>query len=40
MTPIDVRDAAEIEHAVTAFARSGEWRPNRDGQPSAIRIVI
>ena len=30
VSPVDVRDAGEIERAVTAFAR-GEWRPDRDG---------
>ena len=32
VSPIDVRDAGEIERAVTAFARSVEWRPDRDGK--------
>ena len=32
VSPIDVRDAGEIERAVTAFARSLEWRPDRDGE--------
>ena len=32
LSPVDVRDAAEIERAVTAFARSVEWRPDRDGE--------
>ena len=30
VSPVNVRDAAEIERAVTAFARSGEWWPDRD----------
>ena len=30
VSPIDVRDAAEIERAVAAFARAAEWRPDRD----------
>ena len=32
VSPINVRDAGEIERAVTAFARSAEWRPDRDGE--------
>ena len=32
VSPVNVRDAGEIERAVTAFARSGEWRPDRDGE--------
>ena len=32
VSPIDVRDAGEIERAVTAFARGAEWRPDRDGE--------
>ena len=32
LSPIDVRDAAEIERAVAAFAREFEWRPDRDGE--------
>ena len=41
VSPINVRDAAEIERAVTAFARSGEWRPDRDGEPvGALFIAI
>ena len=31
VSPVDVRDAGEIERAVTAFARAAEWRPDRDG---------
>ena len=30
--PLNVRDAPEIERAVTAFARSSNWRPDRDRQ--------
>ena len=32
VSPVNVRDAGEIERAVTAFARSAEWRPDRDGE--------
>ena len=32
LSPVNVRDAGEIERAVTAFARSLEWRPDRDGE--------
>ena len=32
LSPIDVRDAGEIERAIAAFARSAEWRPDRDGE--------
>ena len=32
LSPVDVRDASEIERAVTAFARGAEWRPDRDGE--------
>ena len=30
VTPVDVRDAGEIERAVAAFARVPEWRSDRD----------
>ena len=30
LSPIDVRDAGEIERAVAAFARASQWRPDRD----------
>ena len=33
LSPIDVRDAGEIERDIAAFARSLEWRPDRDGEP-------
>ena len=32
VSPVNVRDAGEIERAVAAFARSAEWRPDRDGE--------
>ena len=32
VSPVNVRDAGEIERAVAAFARSTEWRPDRDGE--------
>ena len=32
LSPVDVRDAGEIERAVAAFARVLEWRPDRDGR--------
>ena len=32
VSPIDVRDAGEIERAVAAFARRVEWRSDRDGE--------
>ena len=31
VNPVNMRDAGEIERAVTAFARSPRWRPDRDG---------
>ena len=31
VSPVDVRDAGEIERAVAAFARAAEWRSDRDG---------
>ena len=31
LRPVSVRDANEMERAVTAFAGSLEWRPDRDG---------
>ena len=37
VSPVNVRDAAEIERAVAAFARSGEWRPDRDGERVVAR---
>ena len=39
LSPVDVRDAAEIERAVTAFARSAEWRPDRDGERVGDRVI-
>ena len=30
LTPVDARDAVEIERAITAFARSGKRRPDRE----------
>ena len=32
LTPVNVRDPAEIERAVAAFARVPQWRPDRDGE--------
>ena len=32
VSPVNVRDAGEIERAVAAFARSREWRSDRDGE--------
>ena len=32
VSPVNMRDAGEIERAVAAFARSAEWRPDRDGE--------
>ena len=32
VSPVNVRDAGEIERAVAAFARAAEWRPDRDGE--------
>ena len=31
LRPVSVRDAGEIERGIAAFARSAEWRPDRDG---------
>ena len=31
VNPVNMRDAGEIERAITAFARWVEWRPDRDG---------
>ena len=31
VNPVNMRDAGEIERAVAAFARSPEWRSDRDG---------
>ncbi len=33
VSPVDVRDAAEIERAVTAFAQLRQWRSDPDGEP-------
>jgi putative ABC transport system substrate-binding protein len=33
VSPVNMRDAGEIERAVAAFARVPEWRLNRDGEP-------
>ena len=32
VSPVNVRDAGEIERAVAAFARCAEWRSDRDGE--------
>ena len=32
LSPLNVRDAGEIERAVTDFAAEPEWRPDRDGK--------
>ena len=32
LRPVNVRDAGEIERAIAAFARSVEWRSDRDGR--------
>ena len=32
VTPVNMRDAGEIERAISAFARSSEWRSDRDGK--------
>ena len=39
VNPVNVRDAGEIERAVTAFALS-EWRSDRDGSPGWRFIEI
>ena len=33
VSPVNVRDASEIERAVAAFARAAEWRSDRDAGP-------
>ena len=35
VSPVNVRDAGEIERAIAAFARAAEWRPDRDGSAVA-----
>jgi putative tryptophan/tyrosine transport system substrate-binding protein len=37
LSPVDVRDAGEIERAVAAFASGVEWRPDRDGKRIGAR---
>ena len=39
VSPVDVRDAGEIERAVAAFARGAEWRPDRDGERARRRFI-
>ena len=39
VSPVNVRDAGEIERAVAAFARSGEWRSDRDGERVGDRFI-
>ena len=39
LSPVNVRDAGEIERAVAAFARSAEWRPDRDGERVARSLI-
>ena len=38
VSPVNVRDAGEIERAVAAFARR-KWRPDRDGECAAAFIA-
>ena len=38
LSPVDVRDRREIERAVTAFAHSGEWRPDRDVERVGVAL--
>ena len=37
--PLNVRDASEIERAVAAFARSLEWRSDRNGERVRRRFI-
>ena len=39
VSPVNVRDAGEIERAVAAFARALEWRPDRDGERAGGRSI-
>ena len=39
VSPVNVRDAGEIERAVAAFARVREWRPDRDGERAGDRVI-
>ena len=39
VSPVNVRDAREIERAIAAFARSAEWRPDRDGERVRRRFI-
>ena len=39
VSPVDVRDAGEIERAVAAFARAAEWRPDRDGERAGAALI-
>ena len=39
VSPVNVRDAGEIERAITAFARSGEWRSDRDGERGGAALI-
>ncbi len=38
VNPVNLRDAGEIESAVSALARALEWRPDRDAKP-AVRTI-
>jgi len=37
VTPVNVRDADEIERVLAAFARAGWW-PDRDGEWRRVQI--
>ena len=39
VSPVNVRDAGEIERAIAAFARVAEWRPDRDGERVGDRFI-
>ena len=39
VSPVNVRDAGEIERAVAAFARYAEWRPDRDGERGRRSLI-
>ena len=39
VSPIDMRDAGEIERAVDGLRARAEWRPDRDGERVVARFI-
>ena len=39
LSPVDVRDAPEIERAVDGLRALRQWRPDRDGEPGGVAFI-